>query len=117
MAEAQIADDDTPKKGSKLPLILGLVLALGGGGGGFFAVYSGLILGADKTASSSHAESAPAPEPLPDVTFVEVDPMVVSIGAPADRLHLRFRTHLEVAATYAGDVEQVLPRVVDVLNS
>ncbi len=32
-----------PKKGSKLPMILGLVLAVVGGAGGFYAVQSGLL--------------------------------------------------------------------------
>ena len=46
-----MADEDTPEKEptkkSKLPLIIGLVLALVGGGGGFFAVYSGMLFGAE----------------------------------------------------------------------
>jgi len=38
-------EEEQPAKKSKLPLILGLVLALLGGGGGFFAVSQGMILG------------------------------------------------------------------------
>ena len=114
MAEEEIEDTEAPKKKSKLPLIAGLVLALLGGGGGFFAVYSGMLLG---TEEKPHEEMTLSVEPMPEVAFVEVEPMTISIGAPAARQHLRFRTHLEVAVGYQSDVEALLPRVVDVLNT
>ena len=41
MADEELAEEEAPKKKSKLPLIIGLVLMLALGGGGFFAVYSG----------------------------------------------------------------------------
>ena len=44
MADEDETEVEEPKKKSKLPMILGVVLALSLGGGGFFAVYSGLIL-------------------------------------------------------------------------
>lgn len=116
MAETDTQSDTAPRKASKLPLVLGVVLALAGGGGGFYAVYTGMILG-DAAAGGPAKAEAPDVAPLPDISFVEVDPMIVSIGAPAARQHLRFRTQLEVADAYKADVEQVLPRVVDVLNS
>ena len=43
--------EQSAKKALKLPLILGLVLALAGGGGGFYAVYSGMVLGGGDGAS------------------------------------------------------------------
>ncbi|MEL7117673.1 MAG: flagellar basal body protein FliL, partial [Pseudomonadota bacterium] len=49
MSDSATVDGDVesaPKK-SKLPLLVGLVLALALAGGGFFAVYSGLILAPD----------------------------------------------------------------------
>lgn len=116
MPETEIEEDAPPKKSSKLPMVIGLVLALAGGGGGFYAVYSGMILGTG-TGASTMTKDTPAAEPLPDISYVEVEPMVVSIGAPAAKQHLRFRTHLEVADAYKSDVERLLPRVVDVLNS
>jgi len=106
---------EEPKKSSKLPMIIGLVLALVGGGGGFFAVYSGMILGAEDSAKVE--EKIDPAEPLPDINFVEVEPLIISVGAPADKQHLRFRSQLEVASQYQADVELLLPRVVDVLNS
>lgn len=119
---------DAPKKRSKLPMILGLALALAGGGGGFYAAYSGMIPfgdshGADGPGDAhdeagGHGEGGAAQsEDLPDIAFVPVEPMVISLGAGADMQHLRFRAQLEVPSAHRRDVETLLPRVVDVLNS
>lgn len=105
-------DAAPPKKKSKLPLLIGLVLALLGGGGGFYVMYSGLLSGKAQ-ANSGHGETAGA---LPDIAFVPVDPMVISLGSSAQSSHLRFTAQLEVAAPYAADVTLLLPRIMDVLN-
>jgi flagellar FliL protein len=114
-----MSDDDpdsaeAPQKKSKMPLILGLVLALVGGGGGFYTTWSGMIL-----SDESHAAEADkkALAELPDVAFVPIDPMIVSLPSPATSKHLRFRAELEVPTVFRPDVEKLLPRVVDVLNS
>ncbi|WP_415404999.1 flagellar basal body-associated protein FliL [Tateyamaria sp. SN3-11] len=101
-------------KTSKMPLVLGLVAALLGGGGGFYAAFSGMILAPDSV--EHEPGSVDAPDALPDVAFVSVDPMIVSLSPAAQGRHLRFRAQLEVPSKYASDVESVLPRVVDVLN-
>ncbi len=110
-----VADVPEPAaKRSKLPIILGVLAVVVGGGGGFFASYSGLILGAethDQTKGAANEMSA-----LPDVTFVPVDPMIVSLSPTANNKHLRFRAQLEVPSQYASDVQKLMPRVIDVLN-
>ena len=75
-----------------------------------------MILGSE---GKSHLEDdeAEAKDPFSDIAFVEIDPMVISIGATAERRLLRFRAQLEVPKDYQEDVTKVLPRVVDVLNS
>ncbi|WP_136635996.1 flagellar basal body-associated FliL family protein [Pseudooceanicola onchidii] len=108
-------EDDAPKKKSKLPLILGLVLALVGGGGSFFAIYSGMLFGAP--AEDTEAEEPEEVIAGPEVEFVAVDPMTISLGAAADNRHLRFRANLEVPKGKEDGVTTLLPRVVDVLNS
>lgn len=111
------------KKPSKLPMIIGLVLALAGGGGGFFAVQSGLLgnLGMDASHDSAADETTKdegiETMPLPDVAFIEVPPLVISLGPKAQANHLRFRASLEVPKKYTTEVESILPRVQDVLNS
>ncbi|WP_294620153.1 flagellar basal body-associated FliL family protein [uncultured Roseovarius sp.] len=116
MTETENTEEDPPKKASKLPLILGLVLALVGGGGGFFAVYSGMILAPDSAETTAEEESPDKVKAMPDVAFVPVDPMVISLGSSAAR-HLRFQAQLEVGAPYEAEVTKLMPRVVDVLNS
>lgn len=114
MSDALADPTEEAKKPSKLPLILGLLAALIGGGGGFFAAYSGMIMGAE-----SHASTADAPVEagaLPDVAFVPVEPMIVSLSPASNNRHLRFRAQLEVPSDHASDVEMLMPRVIDVLN-
>lgn len=118
MANVEIAaEEEAPKKKSKLPLIIGLVLMLLLGGGGFYAVYSGLILGGghEHATEDAHAKDEPTPDSLTDVAFVALDPMVISLGMSGAR-HLRFSAQLEVRPAYKHDVELLKPRVVDVLN-
>jgi len=119
MADPETPEEDAPKKKSKLPLLLGLILALVGGGGGFFAVYSGMLLGEESHDSAGHApEDHDTPgmvKDMPDVAFLPIEPLVVSIGGNNE--HLMFRAQLEVHSAYQTEVESLMPRVVDVLNS
>ena len=107
------------KKPSRLPLIIGVVLALVGGGGGFFAVQSGMIGGGSgaHTQEEHVAEDLPDTAPLPQVAFVEVPQITVSLGPHSDVEHLRFRASLEVPVAHEAEVQGILPRVQDVLNS
>lgn len=111
MTATAVDPAEAPPKRSRKGLLIGLVLALAGAGGGFYAVNSGLLF------------SAPAPEPaesdiaeLPDVGFVPIETLVISLGPSARNRHLSFSAQLEVAQGYEADVQKVLPRVVDVLN-
>lgn len=110
MAEADAPQDAAPKKRSRLPLLLGLVLFLTLGGGGFYAVYSGLILGP----AAEHA--AVASDAAPEIAFVPIEPVVISLGQLSDNRHLRFTAQLEVEKATADEVTHLLPRILDVLN-
>lgn len=118
MAETEEKQSEPPKKASKLPFIIGIFLALLGGGGAFYAVYSGLILGGD-AGDSSYADKATTADisVMPEVAFVPLEPMVISLDNGTSGKHLRFRAQLEVRPNHKGEVEQLIPRVIDVLNS
>ncbi|ETX15014.1 flagellar basal body protein FliL [Roseivivax halodurans JCM 10272] len=135
------AEAEAPRKASKMPLILGLVLALAGGGGGYFAVSSGMLLsGGDggQKAGETHgsdghdtpakddghatdaghgdAHAGSGPVTLGEFAFVELPPLVISMIPGAQTTHLRFRATLEVPAQYAEEVSAMTPRVLDAMN-
>ena len=111
MAEAVADGAESPKKASKLPLLAGVVLAAALAAGGFFAVYSGAILGPSK-----HAVDPPG-IPVVELAFVPVDPLIVSLPQGAHASHLRFTAQLEVTKGQAEAVIALMPRILDVLNS
>ena len=112
-ATADITGEDAPKKRSKKPLLIGLVLALLLGGGGFYATFSGLLLGADE----DQAKQSHAPGPLTGVAFVPLETIMISLGADSGSEHLRFTAQLEVVDSAATDVAALSPRILDVLNT
>lgn len=112
MAEAEQPQDAVPKKKSKLPLILGLVLFLALGGGGFYAVYSGMILGA----SGAMAHGGEPAGDLPDIAFVPLDPVTITLGEVSQNIHLKFAAQLEVNGPNEAEVTLLKPRILDVLN-
>ncbi|MEP2532376.1 flagellar basal body-associated FliL family protein [Shimia sp.] len=116
MTDLTDIEETAAPKSSRLLLIVGLILALAGGGGGFYAVYSGMILGAHSGAEDSLSHEDPVMA-LPDTVFIPIDPIVISLTGNSTSSHLRFRAQLEVPRAEAKDVERILPRIVDVLNS
>lgn len=113
MSDALPEAPSTPPKRSKLPLILGLVLMVGLGGGGFYAVHSGLILG---HAGPAEGESGKGPDALPEIAYVPIEPMVVSLGAEPGGRFLHFTGQIEVQKAHEADMKLIMPRVTDVLN-
>jgi len=116
MSDEETAPEGDPPKKSKMPIIIGLVLALVGGGAGFYATWSGMILGGGDHAEAK-VEDEEVKDPFGDIAFVEVEPMIISVKAQPNQRLLRFRAQLEVPKSHAEDVTKLLPRVVDVLNS
>lgn len=112
MTATDITPQSKPAKRSKKPILIGFVLALLLGGGGFYATWSGMILGGE-----SNADAASAPGPLHGIAFVPLDTMVVSLGADSGSDHLRFTAQLEVVEGAEADVTLLVPRILDVLNS
>lgn len=113
MAKSDDAAEEAPKKKSRLPVVIGLVLMLALGGGGFYAAYAGLVFG---PADNHAAEAAPQVEALPDIAFVPIEPLVISLSAEPPRRYLHFSAEIEVAKPFEADVILILPRIVDVLN-
>lgn len=117
MADVPAQPNELRKKSSKLPLIIGLVLACFGGGGGYYATTSGLIFKNDSVAEKLATNENEKGSVVADVAYVEIDPLTISLRAPSASQYLRFRASLEVEPEEADAVKKLLPRVTDVLNS
>jgi len=109
MAEAEKSSEGVAAPRSKKPLLIGLILALALGGGGFYVAFSGLLGGGG-------VPRAPALTPAPDVAFVPITPLTISLGPDSGSRHLRFSGELEVPTNLRAEVEKLMPRVADVLN-
>ncbi len=117
MTDATADEGDVQPKSSKMPLIIGLVLALVGGGGGFYATSQGLILAPESSAKEEKVEEEVPAGKFDNIAFIPMDPLTISMPMSSRYDHLRFRGELEVEKKYADEVESVLPRIIDVLNS
>jgi flagellar protein FliL len=113
MARTEDTAQAAKTKVSKLPMLIGFLMALLGGAGGFYFVYSGAF----PPSTSQAEEEGGNVAALPDIGFVALDPLVVSLGPTSGNRHLRFVAQLEVEKAYEADLQTLRPRVVDVLNS
>lgn len=110
--EPESPSEEKPRR-SKLPLIVGCVMALALGGAGFFVARSGLLGGGG---GGDHAGADITPAELPDIAFVPIDPVTISLPSGALSGHLRFTAQLEVASPHSDEVAALMPRILDVLN-
>ncbi len=119
MSEAATDVSDQPVKAAKLPIIIGIVLAIGGAVGGFFAVQKNIVplIPSSEGHREEQAESTMEMHKTPDIAFVPIEPIMISLTGVGQGQHLRFRAQLEVEEAAESDVTLLLPRVVDVLNS
>ena len=114
MADASAQETPETPKSSKLPMIIGLVLAILGGAGGFFATSNGLILAPES--QYEEVTETEEPENFKDIDFVPMEPLTITLPRSSRYQHLLFRAELEVVSKYKAEVEKVLPRVIDVFN-
>lgn len=101
---------DEPKKRSRFPLIAGFIGAILLGGGSFYAVYSGLVLGADPR----HRAVAPIDM---DFAYIPLENITISLASPSTARFLRFSGQIEVAARSESDMARLHPRFLDVVNT
>lgn len=118
MAEdtAETDTEEAPAKKSGKGMLVALILAAVLGAGGFYSVYSGLILGPPDASTTEHTDKEVEAGPLPDIAFVPIQPLVINIGSQGSDRFLRFQAQLEVKSGAVQDVNDVMPRIVDVLN-
>lgn len=115
MAESAKLDVEVSKpgrKGGKGPLVMGLAGLLLFGGGGFYAVWSGML-----ALPGGETKVEPEISPLATTEFVPIEELTVSLGPTAGARFLRMSATLEVEPGRAEEVKQLMPRILDVINT
>ena len=124
MSEDDEIEEPKKKKGLLVPLVLGVILAAAGGGGGFWAVTQGPLApppevdehaeeDGDHSGEEGHGEDL---GPV-NVAFLELETLVITLGAEESNRNLIFTAALEVRPEHMEEVAELTPRVLDVLNS
>lgn len=116
MSESSEANISLPPKKSKILPIMSVLLFVIGAGGGFAAVNLGLIGGAINS-DYSRETHLPTPALVNEIlTFVPLDPLLISIKDGTDDRILRFVAQLDVNPRAVSEIENIKPRIVDILN-
>lgn len=114
--ETSVEETSPPKArgSSKRSLFLAVALCLIGMGFGYFGVSSGLVSLpiSSKPAVPVHASDSE----LPDVAFVPIPTLIVTLPPDAKNDHLRFSGEIEVRAEFQEEIEFVMPRIQNFLN-
>ena len=106
---------EPPRKRRLVRWVPGLLLGLAAAAGSFHVMHEGLLpFGAGGHGSSDITQALPG---VGDLAYVPILPMTISLGSAAPGRYLRFAAQLETVKSHRGEVELLLPRVVDVLNS
>lgn len=94
-----------------LPLLAGVILAIGLGGGAFWVTFSGM-LGSDSPGTAvQRDQSAPT-----SYSYIALDPITINLGSRGATRHLRVSLQIEVLPPHAAEVSRQVPRILDVLN-
>ncbi len=103
---------DAPRRGiGKVGWGVTLLLALVLGGGGFYTTYAGAleaVLHPARTADDHAGPDQAAPR------FLELDPLMVSVGGNGSIRQLRFRAFLQLASGAGEGVPALQPRILDI---
>lgn len=107
-------ESDAPKGGGAMTLVMGLAALLILGGGGFYATYSGILsLPLDGPSAAAPPQTGPAEMPR----FVPIEQLTVSLGPGAEAKLLRLSAALEVQPGREEEVQALMPRILDVMNT
>jgi flagellar FliL protein len=130
MTEVAMSQNEEISKKGKKGLVFGVLGAVILGCAAFFVTYTGIFPSADSDSEMATDSHGP---PVDDghgtsvegqhgdaeseVTFIALDPVVISLGKFASSRYLHFQAYLEVPPAAAEEVEHLSPRVLDVLNT
>lgn len=118
-AAAEAAEEDAPKKPGALKTLLlnaAGAIALGGAAAGVaFVIPTGSpATSAFADASASRKKQTNSYE---DIVFVNLEPMVVTLGPNASSKYLKISISIETTEDHVKTIEKLSPRFRDVLNT
>ncbi|WP_292062635.1 flagellar basal body-associated FliL family protein [uncultured Marivita sp.] len=99
---------------SKRLLLLSLVLCVIGACAGFFAQSGRALPFVGKASATGKIEKTSQIQP--EIAFVEIPTLIVTLPPNAKNNHLRFTALIEVPLDHQEDVEFLIPRIQDILN-
>lgn len=114
--QEQQSPDEAPKNRLKRSYIIGLVLLVAGVLVGFLEVRTELLTHQIKDLKATFFEEKKG-DPIADVAFIPIDQIIIQLRGTEPRRHLKFRVQLEVDPAHKLEVQQVTPRISDVLNT
>ncbi|WP_298437055.1 flagellar basal body-associated protein FliL [uncultured Jannaschia sp.] len=100
-------------RGGALKWIAVLVLGLGLGAGGFYVMFTG----AADDVLAWKGESDTGSVASSSLTFLELEPIIVSIGGPGSIRNLRFRASLQIAPDADSLARSLQPRMMDIATT
>jgi flagellar FliL protein len=112
MADEAATGEEGKEKRGGLGLVgwgAAVILALALGGGGFYATYSGMLSGEPATEQDHGAEAT-----IEAPTFLELDPLMITVGGEGSLRQLRFRAFLQLPDGGADHVAALQPRILDI---
>ena len=113
MAEATTEPTETENPKRSMGLLLSILLFVLGGVAGFFAIQKFDLLSASKNSPAAKENVKFESE---SITFVPLDPIILSLSKGSKVHHLRVRAELEVPKAYEQEVTKLKPRIVDIFH-
>jgi flagellar FliL protein len=111
MADPKDDSSDTEAKPRSKAWLLAPLLAIPLAAGGFWVAYSGMLSarGADPVPNHAPEEVGQGP------SFIELEPLRISVGGAGSTRQLQFRAALQVARPSGDRVIELGPRILDIL--
>ncbi len=114
--QEQESSEELPEKRSKRSYIIALVLLMVGTLIGFLEVRTEFLTHQITDLKTGFYKDKNV-KPISDVAFVPIDQIIIQLRGTEPRRHLKFRVQLEVDPAHKLEVQQVTPRISDVLNT
>lgn len=109
--------EESAKKRSKLPLIIGLVLCLAAAGGGFYATFSGMFSVASLLGGEGGSDDEDMHVAAEKPTFFPLGETVIPLGPDAEAEFLLMTSEIEIDPKDLEAFEAMLPRIHDLFNT